>query len=77
MFSWDYAGKLWQDDDETRGTVVPAAVFTAEEFVRLHKLRERYKIAGDCDEFGLDARRLRYVRWLVENGRIGEGVGGE
>jgi hypothetical protein len=41
---------------------------------RLSELRERTLMLRTCQEFRLDMRRLQFARWLVEHGRLGEGV---
>lgn len=52
-----------------RGEDLPVTVLA-----RLCELREHTLTRRICQEFGLDERRLLYVRWLVEHGRIGEGI---
>lgn len=67
MFNWDRSNLA-------RRAATLAATFTPEEFARLRLLREQYETNRNCREYCLDLRRLQFVRWLVENGRISEGV---
>ncbi|HEX8036695.1 MAG TPA: hypothetical protein VF510_22750 [Ktedonobacterales bacterium] len=67
---------LWEKANQTRRAATLAASFTPEEFARLYLLREQYETSRDCGEFGLDERRLRFARWLVEQGRLNDGVEG-
>jgi hypothetical protein len=46
--------------------------FTAEEAERLHRLRENFHAQAEYLERLLDERRIEFVRWLLETGRIGE-----
>lgn len=55
-------------------TLAQTDMFTPEERLRLETLRARYEATDDCGEFGLDEAWLLYTRWLVQHGRIGEGV---
>ncbi len=74
---WGYDDKFaWETSAEARQAIVLTSTFTPEEIMCLRALRERYQATCDSDEFGLDVRRLRYARWLVEHGRISEGVEG-
>lgn len=57
-----------------RRTLAHADAFTPEERAQLEALRARYADTHDCGEFGLDERRLRYVRWLVEHGCLSEHI---
>ena len=67
MFAWEHA-------NQTLRASALAATFTPEEFAHLHALREHYQTSRGCVEFGLDERRLRYVRWLVAHGLLSEGI---
>jgi len=67
MFTWEHANELQQD-------ATLAASFTPEELIRLWALREQYETSQDCGEFGLDERRLRFARWLVEHKLLSEEV---
>jgi hypothetical protein len=49
-----------------------ATTFTPEELSRLRAFPEQYETNQACAEFGLDERRLRFERWLVQHQRIGE-----
>jgi hypothetical protein len=48
--------------------------FSAPEAERLLALRRRWPLGdrGDPGRPGLDEKRLRFARWLVEHGRLGE-----
>jgi len=48
--------------------------FTAEEARRLMVLRQRLASQPVHLDLGIDARRLEFARWLVEHGRLGEGI---
>jgi len=48
--------------------------FTAEQVQRLTTLRQRLASQPVHLDLGIDARRLEFARWLVEHGRLGEGV---
>ncbi len=63
----------WELFEQLRGVSALDERFTRSEIDRLVALRERGQVAHLCSEFDLDQRRLRYVRWLVDHGRIGEG----
>ena len=67
MFTWERANELQRD-------TTLAATFTAEELRCFRALREQYETSQDCGEFGLDERRLRFARWLVEHGRLSEEI---
>jgi hypothetical protein len=49
--------------------------FSPTELAHLRALRDQYAATRTCVQMGLDERRLGFVRWLVEHGRIGEGIG--
>lgn len=59
---------------EARQTLAMADAFTPQERAQLDTLRTRYDDTRDCGEFGFDEGWLLFARWLVEHGRIGEGV---
>ena len=65
MFTWERANQLQRD-------AALATTFTPEELSRLRALREQYETTQACAEFGLDERRLRFARWLVEHRRLSE-----
>ncbi|HEV2581678.1 MAG TPA: hypothetical protein VGT44_12565 [Ktedonobacteraceae bacterium] len=46
-----------------------AAGFTTREIARLYQFR-RMHVANELDRAPVDLARLRFVRWLVENGRL-------
>lgn len=46
--------------------------FTPEEISGLLALRDRVQRCSLDLELGLDERRLRFARWLVEQGRLSE-----
>jgi hypothetical protein len=48
--------------------------FTAEEAARLRDLRDNFHEHAEYLERVLDERRLGFVRWLIETGRISESV---
>jgi hypothetical protein len=48
--------------------------FTAEEAQRLNALRQRVVSQPVHLDLGFDARRLEFARWLVEQGRLSEGI---
>ena len=73
-FSWGAADASWRGGSEQAHRAALASAFTQEGVARVEALRATCEATHDCGEFGLDLRRLRYVRWLVEHGRIGEGA---
>ncbi len=46
--------------------------FTSEEAARLHDLRDNFHSHVEYLERVLDERRIEFVRWLVETGRLNE-----
>lgn len=50
----------------------PEELFTPETLAKLAELRERYRGHPEWIEFSMDERRLDFVRWLVECGRLHE-----
>jgi len=48
--------------------------FTAEEVQRLTALRQRVASQPVQLDLGIDAGRLEFARWLVEQGRLSEGI---
>lgn len=53
---------VWEQGNRARRASTLAASFTPEEFARLVVLRERYETSRDCEEYGLDVRRLCFVQ---------------
>jgi hypothetical protein len=48
--------------------------FTPEEATRLHNLREYFRAHADYLERMVDERRVEFVRWLIETGKINESL---
>jgi hypothetical protein len=48
--------------------------FTAEECARLRTLRQRFSSLPVYVELALDPQRLRFARWLVEQGKLRESL---
>lgn len=71
-FSWGTMDADRRDRRERVRRATLDSAFTQEELARVEALRATCEATHDCGEFGLDVRRLRYVRWLVAHGRIGE-----
>lgn len=46
--------------------------FTREERAHLRALRRRFRHVSVSIELGLNPQRLRFARWLVEHGKLGE-----
>lgn len=46
--------------------------FTAEEAARIRDLRLRFILYPDGFALGVNYRRLRFARWLLDNGYLGE-----
>lgn len=64
-------------DYSATNSSVPAimgSIFTAEELTRLSELRENVQTHGEYLERVIDDRRLEFGRWLLEHGKITEGV---
>jgi hypothetical protein len=70
MYPWERMRSL---RDHTQVTA-PVTTFTPEEHARLVRLRLHLQSRAVDLELGLDERRLRFARWLVEHGNISEGV---
>lgn len=67
----------WQRKWDRTSQLVPALatladLFTPEELARLFALRARSRALRASEEFGLDACRIAFARWLVEHGRLSE-----
>jgi hypothetical protein len=58
-------------DDEQRPDELEAQGFSAAEAARLARFREEAVGSAEYAEFEAIERRLRFVRWLVETGRLG------
>lgn len=54
-------------------TYMQGACFTHEEWTRLWALHQRIASLPDYRELGTDIRRLEFVRWLVQHGKLSEG----
>lgn len=48
--------------------------FTSEEAARLRTLRENFHEHAEYLERVLDERRIEFVRWLIETGRLREAL---
>jgi hypothetical protein len=62
-------------EHETTSGSRPAVLegaFTPEELANLYALRERTAQHTAYDELGLNEKRLKFARWLVEHGRLSE-----
>jgi hypothetical protein len=46
--------------------------FTPEEATRLHNLRDYFRAHAEYVERMVDERRVEFVRWLIETGKISE-----
>jgi hypothetical protein len=46
--------------------------FTNEEMMRLRALRARADAHPDYEDRGIDERRLKFLRWLVEHGKLSD-----
>ena len=63
----------WEQNTENGGgAAVLEGQFTPEELARLLALRALVASHSPYDELGLDVKRLRFARWLVEHGRLSE-----
>lgn len=65
------------DNRRRRGgssTHVEQQCFAPQELAKLLELRARVESCGVNIELGLDERRLRFARWLVEHGKLSEGL---
>lgn len=47
--------------------------FTSEEAARLHSLRDNFQSEA-ADLEGLEEKRIEFVRWLIETGRLRESL---
>jgi hypothetical protein len=76
MFAWEYARYKHTTYPEQISVAIAdvRTELTAEEIARLAAVRARYQGHPKCVEFDLDERRLTFVRWLVDNGRLSEGL---
>lgn len=48
--------------------------FTPEELARLNALRSNFRSRAEYLERVIDDRRLEFARWLLEHGKLSEGV---
>jgi hypothetical protein len=55
------------------GAAVLEGQFTPEELAKLLALRALVATLSPYDELGLDEKRLKFARWLVEHGRLSDG----
>jgi hypothetical protein len=55
-------------------TTTLEGVFTPEELAGLLALRELASHRTVYDELGLDEKRLKFARWLVEHGKLSETI---
>jgi hypothetical protein len=56
--------------------VITIPGFTGAQRARLTRLRAHVRARAPDLTCGLDVRRLQFARWLVERGRLSEGVEG-
>ena len=62
----------------SNNTTSPAILgesFTQEELSRLSALRENFHTHAEYLERVIDDRRLEFARWLLEHGKLSEGIG--
>lgn len=62
-------------EHETENGSRPLALegqFTPEELAKLLALRTLISSHSPYDELGLDEKRLKFARWLVEHGRLSD-----
>lgn len=69
MFPWDHRTSHMYAQVATT-----ADVFTPQEEERLRSLRTHAQALRASEEHGLDRKRLTFARWLVEHGRLSDGV---
>lgn len=68
MFSWEYGSG---NDNQP---VMLGDNFSVEEIAQLAALREHFQIHPQYWECGIDDRRLEFARWLVQHGKLNEGI---
>ncbi len=68
MFPWE---RMLHDRYAEKHEALLSDQFTPAQVANLRALRDRLG-GGDAVEFVIDRRRLAFVRWLVDHGRMGE-----
>jgi hypothetical protein len=70
MYPWEYAyaQSKWAAQRDTD----PQEALSPEELTKLRQVRARFGGHPAWMELALDERRLSFVRWLVDHGRINE-----
>lgn len=71
------APRDYSTTNSTTNSGVPAimgSLFTAEELSRLSELRENVHTHVEYLERVIDDRRMEFGRWLLEHGKITEGI---
>jgi hypothetical protein len=63
-----------QDFQSNSSPALLGSNFTSEEAARLQNLRENFHVHVEYLERLLDERRIEFVRWLIETGRLRESV---
>jgi hypothetical protein len=53
----------------------PVEALTADELRRLTAFQRSCDYQPQCVEWELDPRRLEFVRWLIEHGRLSDDLG--
>ncbi len=61
---------MYQMDHEEALVMLRRLGFSAQEIDRLSRLRSRFAGKQEMDQAPLDLRRLQFVRWLVETGKL-------
>lgn len=69
MYPWDYLNY-----HARAVTHLEQPSFTPQERAKLQALRTQVESCSVDIELDLDERRLRFARWLVDHGKLSEGV---
>jgi len=63
----------WEHDTENGGrSAVLEGRFTPEELAKLLALRTLFTNHSPFEELGLDEKRLKFARWLIEHGQLSD-----
>ncbi len=76
MYPWERMRNQRSESQASRRPAAVATTFTPEEIAKLATLRTHLQSRAVSIELGLDDRRLAFARWLVEHGKLSEGVAG-
>jgi hypothetical protein len=74
MFFWPHRDKAIFLNSAQLKIPKLADVCSTDEVARLEEMRARLPAGSTCQEFGLDERRVGFVRWLITHGKLRENM---